>query len=339
MDLQCSSQWKTLKSLVPSVGLNQILNRMPMIFDGPLCSLENLKQEKNHVDTQVDYLQKVKQKLGISMKKILCSLEVDNTNIKDFLRNKLKSKFERLVLSNEIEQSEVDTITTMVRHLRENITELQKNYNQLTLNVKKKREQKIQTEPQQAFQIPEPGKRDSAYTSPSSNLEDKETEHQELKPDVSKRPSASGFKEEEINLRSQMGHKRVDTNIAVHGKTYSRDRDSCHNILSLIYLVNIHDFGRSKEQTPLMLINGTSLELSAQFILLLQESWHNNPHLKRGEKSEIKVFSVASEDTTNEIKDGQCKISIQNISKLSKHIILLNTKMGGTTRFANNALE
>ncbi|KAL8528251.1 hypothetical protein ACS0TY_005887 [Phlomoides rotata] len=35
-----------------------------------------------------------------------------------------------------MEQSDFDSITTRVRHLRENITELQKNYDQLTLHVK-----------------------------------------------------------------------------------------------------------------------------------------------------------------------------------------------------------
>ncbi|KAL8462042.1 hypothetical protein ACS0TY_033208 [Phlomoides rotata] len=36
----------------------------------------------------------------------------------------------------EIEQSDFDFIPTRVRHLRENVAELQRNYNQLTLNVK-----------------------------------------------------------------------------------------------------------------------------------------------------------------------------------------------------------
>ncbi|KAL8482610.1 hypothetical protein ACS0TY_028686 [Phlomoides rotata] len=34
----------------------------------------------------------------------------------------------------------------------------------------------------------------------------------------------------------------------------------------------------------------------------VHESWHNNPHLKRGEELEIKFISVASEDTTDAIK-------------------------------------
>ncbi|KAL8526478.1 hypothetical protein ACS0TY_015614 [Phlomoides rotata] len=58
--------------------------------------------------------------------------------------------------------------------------------------------------------------------------------------------------------------------IIVHGKTYSKDRDSGQNILSLMYLVNIRDFGHSNEQTPLMLTDGTSLEPSPQSVLLHQ---------------------------------------------------------------------
>ncbi|KAL8506375.1 hypothetical protein ACS0TY_017306 [Phlomoides rotata] len=32
------------------------------------------------------------------------------------------------------------------------------------------------------------------------------------------------------------------------------------------------------------------------------ESWHNNPHMKRGGELEIKFITVASEDTTNSIR-------------------------------------
>ncbi|KAL8495064.1 hypothetical protein ACS0TY_019284 [Phlomoides rotata] len=83
----------------------------------------------------------------------------------------------------------------------------------------------------------EPGKADSAYTSPSpkekgqlaepsqgvpvmelgqasSSFNSEETEHQASKPDVSGQPTTSGDKEGEISLRPQKGPKRVDTNIA-----------------------------------------------------------------------------------------------------------------------------
>ncbi|KAL8529871.1 hypothetical protein ACS0TY_007073 [Phlomoides rotata] len=99
-----------------------------------------------------------------------------------------------------------------------------------------------QTEPPQAFQVPEPGKADSAYTSfsskekgqqaepsqgvlvmepeqantadtsSSSNLE--ETEHQASKPDDLGQPTTPRVKDGEITLRPQKGPKRVDTNIA-----------------------------------------------------------------------------------------------------------------------------
>ncbi|KAL8520315.1 hypothetical protein ACS0TY_011021 [Phlomoides rotata] len=35
---------------------------------------------------------------------------------------------------------------------------------------------------------------------------------------------------------------------------------------------------------------------------VVQESWHNNPHLKRGDELEIKFITVASEDMTNSIR-------------------------------------
>ncbi|KAL8540015.1 hypothetical protein ACS0TY_001565 [Phlomoides rotata] len=134
-----------------------------------------------------------------------------------------------------MEQSEFDTITTRVRHLRENITELQKNYDQLTLNVKVSGYvQQVNLDNVQTsingvgyanicygkhwnfrcskFQNHE--RTNSAYTSSSSKLEENKTENQELKPDVSEQPSASRFKKEEINLMPQTGPKRVDTNIA-----------------------------------------------------------------------------------------------------------------------------
>ncbi|KAL8555633.1 hypothetical protein ACS0TY_003438 [Phlomoides rotata] len=150
-----------------------------------------------------------------------------------------------------MEQFEFDTITTRVRHLRENITELLKNYDQLTLNVKVSRkihqvnldtvqtsinvvryaqyllwqalelpllkvgspsvtqkEKVHQAEPQQAFQVPEPGHADSAYTSTSSKLEENKTKHQDSKPGVSEQPNTFEVKEGEINLRPQTGPKQ-----------------------------------------------------------------------------------------------------------------------------------
>ncbi|KAL8549295.1 hypothetical protein ACS0TY_008228 [Phlomoides rotata] len=224
-----------------------------------------------------------------------------------------------------MEQSDFDSITTRVRHLRENIAELQKNYDQLTLNIKVSgntqqanldivqtsihrveyaqhllcqalehpllrigspsvthKERVQQAEPQQVFQVPKPGKADSAFSSPSSkekvhqgeplqgfqvlgsgetiltdissssNLE--ETEHQASKPDVSGQANTSRVKKGEIGLRPQKDLKLVDTNVAD-------------------WVLNA-----------------------------VVESWHNNPHIKRGGELEIKFITVASEDMTNTIQ-------------------------------------
>ncbi|KAL8479011.1 hypothetical protein ACS0TY_030781 [Phlomoides rotata] len=59
-----------------------------------------------------------------------------------------------------------------------------------------------------------------------------------------------------------------DGGTTVHGKIYSKNRDLGQNILLLMYLVNIRDFGHLKEQIPLMLTDGTSLEHSPQSIPL-----------------------------------------------------------------------
>ncbi|KAL8541030.1 hypothetical protein ACS0TY_002354 [Phlomoides rotata] len=124
-----------------------------------------------------------------------------------------------------MEQYEFDSITTRARHLRENIAELQRNYDQLTLNVKVPESGKVdsaytspsskekvhQVEPPQGFQVLGSGKTNSTNTSSSSKLE--ETEHQASKPDVSGQPNISRVKEGEISLRPQKGPKRADTNV------------------------------------------------------------------------------------------------------------------------------
>ncbi|KAL8481120.1 hypothetical protein ACS0TY_027596 [Phlomoides rotata] len=80
-----------------------------------------------------------------------------------------------------------------------------------------------------------------------------------------------------------------DGGLTIHGRTYSKEWNSDQNILSQMCLESIHDFGHSKERTPSMFAD-------------VYESWHNNPHLKRGEELEIKSITVASEDTTNAIQ-------------------------------------
>ncbi|KAL8548237.1 hypothetical protein ACS0TY_007528 [Phlomoides rotata] len=117
-----------------------------------------------------------------------------------------------------MEHSDFDSITTRIRHLRENIVEL------IGSPSVTQKERVQQAEPQQVFQVPELGKADSAYSSPyskekvhhgeplhgfqvlgsgeaisthtssSSNLE--EIGHQASKLDVSGQPSTFGSKRE-----------------------------------------------------------------------------------------------------------------------------------------------
>ncbi|KAL8529663.1 hypothetical protein ACS0TY_006917 [Phlomoides rotata] len=240
-----------------------------------------------------------------------------------------------------MEQSDFDSITTRVRHLRENIAELHRNYDQLTLNVKQTLERPLlkigspsvtqkervqQAEPQQAFQVPEPGKVNSSYTSyfskekvhqaeppqgfqvlgsgkansvdTSSSSKLEETKHQASKPDVSGQPSTFGVKEGEIILRPQKSPNGLILtlqvlnhagSLTIHRRTYSKEWNSDQNTLSHMCLESIHGFGHSKERTPMMFAD-------------VVESWHKNPHLKRGDELEINFITVASEDTTNAIQ-------------------------------------
>ncbi|KAL8524745.1 hypothetical protein ACS0TY_014379 [Phlomoides rotata] len=59
--------------------------------------------------------------------------------------------------------------------------------------------------------------------------------------------------------------------LTIHGRTYSKEWNLMQNILSLMCLGNIHDFGHSKEPTRLMSIDGTSPWLSPQYERLHQD--------------------------------------------------------------------
>ncbi|KAL8457809.1 hypothetical protein ACS0TY_035618 [Phlomoides rotata] len=72
------------------------------------------------------------------------------------------------------------------------------------------------------------------------------------------------FGKGEINLKPQTDPKWVDTNIAVHGKIYSNDRDSGQNILLLMYL----DSERSHNYKNGFLMQSTSLGI---ITLILKE--------------------------------------------------------------------
>ncbi|KAL8507567.1 hypothetical protein ACS0TY_018198 [Phlomoides rotata] len=152
-----------------------------------------------------------------------------------------------------MEQSDFDSITTRVRHLREKIVELQKNYDQLTLNVKVSgnvqqanldivyihgfgyaqhllwqalerpllridspsvtRKEKVQQSEPQKV-FQVLGSGGAISAHTSSFSNLEETKHAASKPDDSGQPGTSGVKEGEISMRPQKGPKRVDTNNA-----------------------------------------------------------------------------------------------------------------------------
>ncbi|KAL0337672.1 UNVERIFIED_CONTAM: Polyprotein P3 [Sesamum calycinum] len=58
------------------------------------------------------------------------TLKVDNTNVKAFLKNKLESKIEK----SQMEASEANSIMLRLRHLRENLEELNKKFGRLAVN-------------------------------------------------------------------------------------------------------------------------------------------------------------------------------------------------------------
>ncbi|KAK4392624.1 hypothetical protein Sango_2040200 [Sesamum angolense] len=59
------------------------------------------------------------------------TLKVDNTNVKAFLKNKLESKIEKA----QMEGSEANSVMLRLRHLRENLEELDREFGRLAVNV------------------------------------------------------------------------------------------------------------------------------------------------------------------------------------------------------------
>ncbi|KAK4382842.1 hypothetical protein Sango_2834700 [Sesamum angolense] len=59
------------------------------------------------------------------------TLKVDNTNVRAFLKNKLESKIEKA----QMEASEANSIMLRLRHLRENLEELNKKFGRLAVNA------------------------------------------------------------------------------------------------------------------------------------------------------------------------------------------------------------
>ncbi|KAL8543220.1 hypothetical protein ACS0TY_003940 [Phlomoides rotata] len=221
-----------------------------------------------------------------------------------------------------MKQSDLDSITTRVRHLLENIAEFQRNSDQLTLNVKvsgnvqqanldtvqtsingiryaqhllwqalkypllkislpsvTQKERVQQAEPQQVFQVPEPGNVDSTYISPSS----KENVHQAEPPQGFQVLGSGKANSVDINSYSKLeetGHQASKPDVSGQPST-SGTRTLYHRCVWKV---------------------STTLGTQRSEPQRCSQMVRNNPHLKRGNELEIKFITVASKDTPNAIK-------------------------------------
>ncbi|KAK4399228.1 hypothetical protein Sango_1398300 [Sesamum angolense] len=63
------------------------------------------------------------------------TLKVDNTNVKAFLKNKLESKIEKAHFLTRDEGAEANSVMLRLRHLRENLEELDREFGRLAVNA------------------------------------------------------------------------------------------------------------------------------------------------------------------------------------------------------------
>ncbi|KAL0394881.1 UNVERIFIED_CONTAM: Enzymatic polyprotein [Sesamum latifolium] len=154
------------------------------------------------------------------------TLKVDNTNVKAFLKNKLEFKIEKA----QMEEFEANLVMLRLRHLRENLEELDREFGRLAVNaqvagqVQRADLDIVQTiirsslgsKPALRVQDSKPVAADSstACTRPSPDSGEKATiESQRVQTsDDSSQPSTFGVKEEEISLRPMTGTSKANTN-------------------------------------------------------------------------------------------------------------------------------
>ncbi|KAL8541529.1 hypothetical protein ACS0TY_002703 [Phlomoides rotata] len=172
-----------------------------------------------------------------------------------------------------------DSITTRVRHLRENIAELQRNYDQLTLNVKVSGNVNL----------------DTVQTSINGIKYVQHLLWQALECPLLKIGSPSVTQKERV----QQAEPQQVFQVPELGK---------YPQLWALKGVNPNDVRRWYEFGALASIctiapNFQEISELPDWVLnAVVESWHNNPHLKRGDEPDIKFITVSSEDTTNAIQ-------------------------------------
>ncbi|KAK4383296.1 movement protein [Sesamum angolense] len=155
------------------------------------------------------------------------TLKVDNTNVRAFLKNKLESKIEKA----QMEASEANSIMLRLRHLRENLEELNKKFGRLAVNAQVAGQiQRVDLDTVQIAirttmvastslwnDLQEPIRKASSsemtnQLSPDSGVTaTNESQGVQTFYDSSQ-PSASGVKEEEISLRTMTCTSKANTN-------------------------------------------------------------------------------------------------------------------------------
>ncbi|KAK4398289.1 Enzymatic polyprotein, partial [Sesamum angolense] len=130
------------------------------------------------------------------------TLKVDNTNVKAFLKNKLESKIEKA----QMEGAEANSVMLRLRHLRENLEELDREFGRLAASpsvmTRELREQGSKPALRVHDSKPVAADSSTACTRPSSDSGETATdESQGVKTsDDSSQPSTSGLKRERLVL-------------------------------------------------------------------------------------------------------------------------------------------
>ncbi|KAK4408631.1 hypothetical protein Sango_0444100 [Sesamum angolense] len=257
------------------------------------------------------------------------TLKVDNTNVKAFLKNKLESKIEKA----QMEGAEANSVMLRLRHLRENLEELDREFGRLAVNaqvagqVQRTDLDKVQTNIRSSLASkPVAADSSTACTRPSSDSGETATdESQGVKTsDDSSQPSTSGVKEGEISLRPMTDTSKTNT-YELSSSSSSAWQEYQRMWEKLISRKGVNPSKTIIETTGkynrVWMMEGSKPEevrewyefgalasvhtMSPSFPEIsklpewisgaVYDSWQNNPHLKRGDILELKFISAAPE--------------------------------------------
>ncbi|KAL8489942.1 hypothetical protein ACS0TY_025733 [Phlomoides rotata] len=171
-----------------------------------------------------------------------------------------------------------------------------------------------QTEPPQAFQVPEPGKTDSAYTSFSYKEKGQQAEPSqgvlviEPRQAITTDTSSSSNLEKKLNTKHQNRMFRINPTPLGNPEFFIIDVSVKYPRLWALKGANTNNVRRwynFRVLASICTVAPNFREISGLLdwvVNKVQESWSHNPHLQRGEELEIKFITAASEDTANSIR-------------------------------------